>query len=50
MEAEEIKEKIRALRELKESHPPDEKLIDNMIEMYEEQLKEKTNSKEVIER
>ena len=43
-----IKTEIKALKELKELHPQDEKLIDSLIKDWEEKLKE-VQEKEKIE-
>jgi hypothetical protein len=42
-----IKHEIKALKELKELHLPDEKLADGLIEEYEEKLKEEQKKKKI---
>jgi len=42
-----IKRETKALKELKELHSPDEKLIDSLIEHYEEKLKEEREKKKI---
>jgi hypothetical protein len=38
-ERKELIEKIETLEKIKKEHPPDEKLLDEMIETYKEKLK-----------
>lgn len=42
-----IKRELEVLKRLKELHLPDEKLIDSLIEDYEEKLREERKKKKI---